>query len=100
MLVSYLREMGFEQAQVDRLEQLIKKNTNADMAAICTICFALQGRTRITVFGMDVDSLDALIRAIIGHSTKEISELISSDQLQAWLYKMGYDKELKQMNEM
>lgn len=100
MLVSYLREMGFEQAQVDRLEQLIKKNTNADMAAICTICFALQGRTRITVFGMDVDSLDALISAIIGHSTKEISELISSDQLQAWLYKMGYDKELKQMNEM
>ena len=100
LLVSYLREMEYEQAQVDKLEQLIKRNTTADMTAICTICFALQGRTSITVFGMNVDSLDALISAIIGHSTKEIDELIVSDQFKAWLYRMGYDKELKRMNEM
>ena len=49
---------------------------------------------------MNVDSLDALISAIIGHSTKEIDELIVSDQFKAWLYRMGYDKELKRMNEM
>ena len=100
MLVSYLREMDYEQAQVDKLEQLIKKNANADMTAICTICFALQGRTSITVFGMVVDSLDTLISVITGRSTKEISELIDSDQFKAWLYRMGYDKELKYMNEM
>lgn len=100
MLVSYLREMEYEQAQIDKLEQLIKRNTTADMTAICTICFALQGRTSITVFGMTVDSLDALISAIVGHSTKEIGELIISDQFKAWLYRMGYDKELKHMNEM
>ena len=100
MLVNYLREMEYEQAQVDKLEQLIKRNTTADMTAICTICFALQGRTSITVFGMTVDSWDALISAIVGHSTKEVSELIVSDQFKAWLYRMGYDKELKHMNEM
>jgi hypothetical protein len=100
MLVSYLREMDYEQAQVDKLEQLIKKNTTADMTAICTICFALQGRTSITVFGVGVDSLDALVSAIVGRTTKEIDELIISDQFKAWLYRMGYDKELKHMNEM
>lgn len=100
MLVSYLREMDYEQAQVDKLEHLIKQNKNADMTAISTICFALQGRTSISVFGIIVDSLDALISAITGHTTKEISELISSDQFKAWLYRMGYDKELKYMNEM
>lgn len=100
MLVSYLREMDYEQAQVDKLEQLIKKNTTADMTAICTICFALQGRTSITVFGVGVDSLDALVSAIVGRTTKEIDELIISDQFKAWLYRMGYDKELKHMNEL
>lgn len=100
MLVCYLREMGYEYTQVDELEQLIKKNTNADMAEICTICFALQGRTSITVFGAVVDSLDTLISTIAGHTTKEISELIATDQFKAWLYRMGYDKELKHMNEM
>lgn len=100
MLISYLRAMDYEHTQVDKLEQLIKKNANADMTSICTICFALQGQTSISVFGTTVDSLDALIGAIIGHSTREINELIVSDQFKAWLYRMGYEKELTHMNEL
>ncbi|MCD8107196.1 MAG: protein kinase [Oscillospiraceae bacterium] len=100
MLVAYLREMQYDQAQVDRLEQLIKKNSNADMTAICTICFALQGKSSINIFGKTVDSLDTLISAIAGHSTKEIDWMISSDQFKAWFYRMGYEKELRHMGEL
>lgn len=100
LLVSCLRKRGYEQSQVDRLEQLIRKSTDTDMSAICTICFSLQDKKSIAVFGKSVDSMDSLVSAIAGHSVEEIAALLVSDMFKAWLFRMGYEKELKYMNEI
>lgn len=100
MLVKYLREMGYENNQVDKLEQLISVGGKLDMVAICTICAALRGSTRISVFGKPVETLDALVSAMLGHTTAEIGELIASDSFMAWLFGMGYGNELEVINEI
>lgn len=99
LLVFYLRYNDYEQAQVDRLEQLIRRNGSDDMAAISTICFALQGKKAIDIFGVSVESLDALIPVLSKCSVKEIDELLQSDRFIAWLNRMGYEKEMRKMKE-
>ena len=99
LLVFYLRYNDYEQAQVDRLEQLIRRNGGNDMASISTICFALQGRKSIDIFGTSVETMDALIPILSKCSIKEIDELLQNDRFIAWLNRLGYEKEMRKMKE-
>lgn len=99
LLVFYLRYNDYEQAQIDRLEQLIRRNGSNDMASISTICFALQGKKAIDIFGVSVETMDALIPVLSKCSIKEIDELLQSDRFIAWLNRLGYEKEMRRMKE-
>lgn len=100
MLVFYLRYNDYDQTQVDRLEQLIRRNENDDMETILTICFALQGKKAIDIFGVPVKTMDELIPILSKCSIKEIDELLQSDRFMAWLNRLGYEKEIRQMKEV
>ena len=76
LLVFYLRLNDYEQAQVDKLERLIRRNESEDMAAITTICFALQGKKAIDLFGNSVGTLDELIPILGKCKISEIDELL------------------------
>ena len=97
LLITYLKEKDFDRNQVEKLEQLIKRNGTSDMAAISTICFALQGKKSIDVFGTKVDSLDDLVPVLSKCSIQEIAELIESDKFIAWANRLGYEKEMRRM---
>lgn len=99
MLVFYLRVNEYDQAQVDKIEQLIRRNGSEDMTGISTICFALQGKKSIDVLGEEVDSLDALIPILCKCSIKEIDELLREDRFIAWINRMGLEKDMRKMKE-
>ena len=69
------------------------------MASISTICFALQGKKTVDVFGTSVESLDSLVPVLEKCSIKEIDELLDSDHFIAWLNRLGYEKEMRKMKE-
>lgn len=100
LLVFYLRYNDYDQVQVDRLEQLIRRNGDDDMTSISTICFALQGKKAIDIFGVNVETMDALIPILSKCSIKEIDELLQSDRFVAWLNRLGYEKEMRKMKEV
>lgn len=99
LLIFYLRYNDYEKSQVDKLELLIRRNGCDDMASISTVCFALQGKKAIDIFGVSVESLDALIPVLSKCSVKEIDDLLRSDNLIAWLNRLGYEKEMRRMKE-
>ncbi len=99
LLVFYLRYNDYEQAQVDKLEQLIRRNGSDDMTSISTICFALQGKKELDIYGVSVDSLDTLITVLSKCSIKEIDDLLCSDRFIAWMNRLGYEKEMRRMKE-
>ena len=99
LLVFYLRYNDYDKSQVDKLEQLIRRNNSDDMASISTICFALQGKKNIDVFGESVDSLDALVPVLYKCSIAEIDDLLRSDHFIAWFNRIGYEKEMRKMKE-
>lgn len=99
LLVFYLRYNNYEQALVDKLEQLIRRNGTDDMASIFTICFALKGKKAIDIFGISVETLDELIPVVSKCSIKEIDELLQNDCFIAWLNRLGYEKEIQRMKE-
>lgn len=100
LLVFYLCQNDFEKSQIDKLESLIKRNGCEDMASISTICFALQGKKTIDIFGASVESLDSLVSVLGKCSIKEIDGLLESDRFIAWLNRMGYEKEMRRMKEI
>lgn len=100
LLLYYLREKKYDRVQVEKLDQFIKRNGCDNMTSIRTICFAVQNRNSIEVFGQTIDSLDSLVSVIALRTTKDISDLLETDQLKAWLHKLGFEKEMKKMNEL
>ena len=100
MLVFYLRFNDYDQAQVDKLEQIIRRSGGGDTAAISTICFTLQGKKDIDVFGVNVDSLDALIPVLSRCSIQDIDTLLRDDSFNAWLNRLGYEREVRRMKEI
>lgn len=100
LLVFYLRENDYESATVDKLEMLIRRTSGSDMAAITTICFALQGKKSIDVYGESVETLDDLIPVIRRCSIAEIDALLGEDHFIAWLNRLGYEKETRRMKEL
>lgn len=100
LLIFYLRYNEYEQSQVDKLEQVIYRNGSEDMVSISTICFALQGKKVIDVFGVSVETMDDLIPVLSKCSIKEIDELLQNDRFIAWLNRLGYEKEMRKMKEV
>ena len=99
LLVFYLRQNEYEKSHIDKLESLIKRNGCDDMSSISTICYALQGKKSIDIFGVSVESLDSLIPILSKCSIKEIDDLLKSDHFVAWLNRLGYEKEMRKMRE-
>lgn len=99
LLVFYLRHNDYEQAQVDSLEQFIRRSGCDDTASISTICFALQGKKSIDIFGVTVETMDDLIPVLNKCSIKEIDELLQSDRFIAWMNRLGYEKDIRRMKE-
>lgn len=99
LLIFYLRYNDYDKSQVDKLELLIRRNNSNDMTSITTICFALQGRKSIEVYGEMVDSLDALIPVLDKCTIQEIDNLVRSDHFIAWLNRLGYEKEMRKLKE-
>ena len=99
LLVFFLRTNDYEQSQVDKIEQLIKRNSNCDMADISTICYALQGKKDVDVYGVSVQSLDDLIPVLRRCTIADIDELLHNDRFIAWLNRLGYEKEIRKMKE-
>ena len=97
LLIYYLREKDFDRNQVEKLEQLIKRNGSQDMASISTICFALQGKKSIDVFGVNVASLDDLVPVLARRSVRDIAELLENDRFIAWVNRLGFEKEMRRM---
>ncbi len=97
LLVWYLREKGYERGLVDRLEQMIQRNGCEDMTAICTICFALQGKQSVRVFGETVETLDSLVPVLSRHTTEEIAGLLAEERFLAWMNRLGYGEEMRQI---
>lgn len=100
LLIYYLREQNANKHQVDKLEQLIKSEGANNMSAIATICYAIQSKRSIEVFGATVKSLEDLIKAIADKPIEQISSLIEMDSFSAWLFSIGYDREVKIMAEI
>ena len=100
LLIFYLRYNEYEQSQVDKLEQVIYRNGSEDMVSISTICFALQGKKVIDVFGVSVETMEDLIPVLSKCSIKEIDELLQNDRFIAWLNRLGYEKEMRKMKEV
>ena len=100
LLVYYLRGLNANKHQVDKLEQLIKTEGVDNTSAIATICYAIQSKKSIEIFGKEVNSLEELIKAISGKSIEQISALIETDSFCAWMFSIGYDREIKTMNEI
>ena len=100
LLVFYLRYNEYEKNQIDKLESLIKRNGCYDMSSISTICFALQGKKSIEIFGESVESLDTLVSVLTKCAISEIDSLLNSDHFIAWLNRMGYEKETRRIKEM
>lgn len=100
LLVFYLRKKDYDKTQVDRLEQLIQRNGCNDMTAISTICFALQGKKSIEIFGTDVDSLNKLVQTISSRSIADICKLLEDDRFIAWINRLGYEREMKRLKEV
>lgn len=100
LLVFYLRQNEYENAQIDKLEALIKRNGCDDMASLSTVCFALQGRKSIDISGVSVSSLDELVPVLSRCSIREIDALLESDHFIAWLNRLGYEKETRKMKEV
>ena len=99
LLVYYLRHNDYDPAKVDQLEQLIRRNDSGDMAAVSTICFALQGKKSIELFGVQVSGLEELIPVLNRCSVKELDMLMEDDQFIAWMNRMGYEKQMKKIRE-
>lgn len=99
LLILYLRQNGYEKSQVDRLELLIRRNGSDDMAAVSTICFALQGKKAIEVFGVSVEALEDLIPVLRKCSVREIHDLLGMDHFIAWMNRLGFEKEMRKMKE-
>lgn len=99
LLVFYLRHNDYDKSQVDKLESLIRRNGTDDMASVLTICFALQGRKSIDIFGVNVDSLENLIPVLSKCSIQEIDDLLCDDHFIAWINRLGYEKEMRRMKE-
>lgn len=100
LLIHFLRNQDVDVAQVDKLEQLISRNGCSDMTSISTICFALQNKKEISVFGSNIRTLDDLIHVLSNRSTFEIKTIIESNEVIAWLNRMGYEKEMRRMKEI
>ena len=100
LLSHYLREQNANKHQVDKLEQLIKSEGANNMTAIATICYAIQSKRSIEVFGVTVKSLEDLIKVIADKPIEQISSLIEMDSFSAWLFNIGYDREVKIMAEI
>lgn len=100
LLVHYLRRQDVDRAQVDRLEQIIVRSGCEDMTAISTICFALQNKKEITVFGSEVRSLRDLVRVLSNRSAVEIKSVVDSSEVIAWINRLGYEKEMRKMKEI
>ena len=99
LLVLYLRNNDADKSIVDKLESLINRTGCADMVSITTVCLALQGEKSVNVFGVSVDSLDALIPVLSKHSIKEIDDLLNNERFIAWINRLGYEKEMRKMRE-
>ena len=100
LLIYYLREQNANKHQVDKLEQLIKSEGVNNMSAISTICYAIQSKRSIEVFGSSVNNLEELITAIAEKPIEQISSLVEMDSFSAWLFSIGYDREVKIMAEI
>lgn len=99
MFVFYLRENGYEKSLIDKLEKFIQRNGTDDMKSIAAMCFILQDKKTVDVFGNTVETLDELIPIIYKHSTKEINQLLENNNFTAWLIKLGFENEMRRMKE-
>lgn len=99
LLIFYLRYNNYDQVQVDKLEQLIRRNRSDDLTSIYTICFALQGGKSIELFGNSVGSMNDLVPVLSKCSIRDIDTLLRNDRFIAWLNKLGYENEMKKMSE-
>lgn len=100
LLIYYLREQNANKQQVDRLEQLIKNKGVEDMAAISTICFAIQNKKSIDFNGQEIKNMDDLIIVFSSKSLQQISQFIETDSFKAWLFSRGFEKESRKMNDI
>lgn len=97
LLIFYLRHNDYEKAQVDKLESLIKRSGSNDMTSVLTICIALQSKKTIDVLGVPVESLDSLIPVLRKCPVSKIDELLHDCHFVAWLNRLGYEKEVRNM---
>lgn len=70
------------------------------MSAISTICFALQGKKSIEVFGVKVDSLEKLVSVISDKSIADINRMLADDKFIAWINNLGYEREMRRLKEV
>ncbi len=99
LLIFYLRQNDYEGALVDQLEKLIERQGCEDMTSISTICFSLQGKRSINVFGELVATLDDLALVLREHSMTEINDLLSDSWFIAWMNRLGFEREMCRMKE-
>ncbi len=100
LFVKYLKLNKVDNDIIINLERLIKKGDATGMAEITAICFAINKTNTIDVFGSSVSNLNELAGVISTFKTQDILNLLEQDKLIAWLYKLGYEKEVREMQNL
>ncbi len=97
LLAFYLRENHKDNELIDKLESITRHIGNNDRMTIKTICYALKDKKEIEILGEKIASLEELIPQLCRSSLIEISELLEKDYFIAWLNKLGYEKDVKEI---
>lgn len=100
LLILYLRKNGAPQDQVARLEQLVNSHRPDDLTTIATVCYALKGERQLNIFGQTVEDLDQLVPVLSRRSIPEIDRMLQDARFIAWMNRLGYTKEMQQMNKI
>lgn len=98
MFTYYLALCGADSAQIDALDRIIQKDGLNDLATIRTLCYSLKEQKDLTVEGNSVSTLNDFVDVIAKKTTAEISGLLESSDVIAWLYSMGFQQEIIKMS--
>ncbi|MCL2672275.1 MAG: protein kinase [Clostridiales bacterium] len=98
MFTYYLRLRDADSAQIEALERVIQKDGLNNIAAIKTLCYSLKKKKELQIANQTISTSEDFVDAIAHKTTGEISDLLENGEVIAWLYSIGFQKEILKMS--
>ena len=98
MFTHYLRLSNADNVQIDALERIIQKDGLNNIATIRTLCYSLKAKKDLRIENQLIATLDDFVDAIAHKTTREISDLLESSDVIAWLYSIGFQQDILKMS--